>query len=677
MNKNMKKKALVSSILTIALCFSVIAGATFALFTSNSEVNIAVTSGKVNLEAYIDETTLATSSLGVAQDAGKFAVGGTASFDKEADLTLTNIVPGDKATFKINVKNNSTVDIMYKITWTVDNADLNVLVVTSDGAALADLGWTEWKAADAGTNKVLPVEIELPMDVMGDDYEGKEAEVTFAVEAIQANAVVENIETLDQLVAAVEAGADEIKLTDDFTLETPLDITNDVVIDLADNELTGNLVVSEDAELVLKNGDVKSTDPSVSAIQLNGGNATLDNVLISSARHGVRVEGGTLVINGGTYTVDPTSAKTQHAINVGGASEPSKLIINGGTFIGPRGTIADSGAAVNVQSNATAIINGGDFSGGKNTTISGAVDVITINGGTFDQDPSKFVKTNEGYKVTSNNGTWTVSYDLKNIIANANGETVELPVDVKYNTSINTDTSLNLNGNTFEATSSITLGNNADLAMTGGNYEVNGTSGHVDVRPTTAEGSVVIFEDVDFSFNKLSRTNGPSTDRLGSVVEVCATAADAKTVIVFKNCTFDNAKVLLEGLSGKTGEVEATFDGCTFNALTWSAPINVQNYVKGTLIVKNCTFNIEATSSTASAISISSSTDTSIALTAENNTINAIAATPYTYDAAAGEDETYNVKVNGTPANIKFVSISGTTSTANVTGTTATGIAVQ
>ena len=229
---------------------------------------------------------------------------------------------------------------------------------------------------------------------------------------------------------------------------------------------------------------------------------------------------------------------------------------------------------------------------------------------------------------------------------------------------------INLDGNTFEATSTLNLGNNADLTMTGGDYVVNGTYGHVDVRPSTEEGSVVVFEDVDFSYNKLNNTLGPSTNRLGSVVEVCATATDAHTEIVFKNCIFDNAQVLFEGMSGKTGTFEATFDNCTFNALTSSAPIYVQNYVTGTINVKNCTFNLKCTSSTASAISISPSTSTNVTVNAENNTINATAATP-TDSSVTGVDV---IKVNGTPAGIKFISAYAN-STINESDTTKTGIA--
>ena len=47
----MKKKALASSILVIAICLCLIAGSTFALFTDETKFNIAVTSGDVEIQA--------------------------------------------------------------------------------------------------------------------------------------------------------------------------------------------------------------------------------------------------------------------------------------------------------------------------------------------------------------------------------------------------------------------------------------------------------------------------------------------------------------------------------------------------------------------------------------------------------------------------------------------------
>ena len=258
----------------------------------------------------------------------------------------------------------------------------------------------------------------------------------------------------------------------------------------------------------------------------------------------------------------------------------------------------------------------------------------------------------------------------------ANGGIFKVESDLTMSGTIAGDLYLDLGDNGFEGTNTITLSNNADLTMYDGDYVVKSTYGHVDVRPSSTEGSTLLFENVDFSYEKLGKTYGPSTNRLGSVVEVCATVSDAKTVVVFRNCTFNNAQVLFEGLSGTVGVFEATFDGCTFNALTSSSPIEVTNYVKGTLNVINCTFNLECTSSTASAISVSPSSSTSIVINANNNTMNATAATPYTYDESKGETEVDNVKVNGTPANIKFIS-SYDNCTVNESNTTVTGIASE
>ena len=680
----MKKKVLLTSILTIALCLSLIAGSTFALFTSESSVNIAVTAGKVNVDAEIGELTLY--SMGVKQT-GNFENGGTAAYDATNNkLTLTNITPGDKVEFPITVKNNSNVAIAYRLTWDIADVEnmkslKGALVATADGTVIANsqTAWSTDLAADA--TKEIKVAVELPVDA-GNDYQEAAASITFKVEAVQANGTdlygKTVVSSVEGLVAAAADPATEI-----IALAEPLTITGDVTVDLDGKDIEGSLVLEEGAKLELSNGDLINDDENVSAIQINGKNTTvvLDNVNIESARHALRIEGdnANVTINGGVYKAAPTSNKTLHALNVGEDGITCNVVINGGTFIGPKGTIADSGSAVNVKAGSTVTINGGNFSGGKNKTLSSNGTLI-VKGGTFDQNPSAYLAT--GYKAVASNGSYIVVPESTNVAGSAadissaiNGgnKDVLLTDDVTYNTAINKDANINLNGNTFEATNTIELKGNADLTMTGGNYEVNSTYGHIDVRPSTAEGSALTFEDVDFSFNKLGPTYGPSTNRLGSVVEVCATVTDAHTKIIFENCTFNNAQVLFEGMSGKTGTFEAEFINCTFNALTSSAPIYVQNYVNGTIKVTGCTFNLECTSSTASAISVSPSTSTAVTVIADNNTLNATVATP-TDSSVTGVDV---VKVNGTPKDIKLISIGGTTSTATITNTTVSGIAIN
>ena len=434
------------------------------------------------------------------------------------------------------------------------------------------------------------------------------------------------------------------------------------------------------------NGDYSATSPTYcirayNGLKITGGTFT--------SRHGViSIGGGEAVIEEGSYTIECTAAITSNVLYIYGNTVAT---INGGKFISDdTANIGDSGAAVLVDGTAPKVtINEGTFvglngmvSGNANTLLYGG-NYSTVFGYNHYGNLEPYVAT--GYKILQKND---VNYVVANTVgavvsdatelgaALANGENVALTGDVTYGSGISNDATIELNGNTFEATNTLELGNNADLTMTGGDYVVNSTYGHVDVRPTTAEGSEVYYEDVNFAFNKLNKTYGTCTDRLGSVVEVCPTVTDAHVKITFKNCTFDNAKVLFEGMSGKTGTFEAVFEGCTFNALTSSAPIEIVNYIKGTIKVVNCTFNLECTSSSASAISVSSSSSTIVTLTAENNTLNAVAATPYTYDPAKGETEVHNVKVLGTPKNIKLISTYGGPSTIIETGTVKSGIAL-
>ena len=68
-----KIKTLLSSVASIALCSSIAVGGTFALFTSESKANIAITSGKVEVVATVGN--LKTYSMGVEQANGVFENG--------------------------------------------------------------------------------------------------------------------------------------------------------------------------------------------------------------------------------------------------------------------------------------------------------------------------------------------------------------------------------------------------------------------------------------------------------------------------------------------------------------------------------------------------------------------------------------------------------------------------
>ena len=204
----MKNKIILSSILTIALCLSMIAGSTFALFTSESKVDVSVSSATVSVTATPTAPVMG-STLGTAL--------GTATANGNS-LTLENFVPGDYATFTINVVNDSTVAVKYRTVISVsdDNGLVSGLVVTigadvytgtTGNGELASTDWTLINPTEGNTS--VDVKIALPEEA-GNAYQGKTCTITYLVEAVQGNYVqatrVDSAEALVGALAAAQPG---------------------------------------------------------------------------------------------------------------------------------------------------------------------------------------------------------------------------------------------------------------------------------------------------------------------------------------------------------------------------------------------------------------------------------------------------------------------------------------
>ena len=219
-----------------------------------------------------------------------------------------------------------------------------------------------------------------------------------------------------QLEMAASFGG-TVTLSSDVELTAPLNVTADMILNLENGaELKGSINVAEGASLTVNGGAIVNTDDNVSGIVSNG-DLTLNNVKITSARHALRIESGNVVINGGTYKVAPQSVKTLHALNVGDDNTVANVTIKGGTFVGPKGTDADSGSAVNVRSGSSVTIEGGNFSGGKNNTLANAGTLI-VKGGTFDQKPADLYVASGYHAISYNNNYVVVPSDVTAIAAN-------------------------------------------------------------------------------------------------------------------------------------------------------------------------------------------------------------------------------------------------------------------
>lgn len=199
----MNKKVLLTSLMSIAMLASITTGATYALFTAEDKIDVAITSGKVNVTAIAEN--FRTYSNGVLQTNTdgtpnlKFENGGSLVYTTiDNTLAVNNIMPMDKVEFDIKITNNSNVDIKYQtIISLTEGLDLfSGLEITVDGKVFNGITtYTTWKnlATTDAKEIVVPVSIELPEEA-GNEYQGLTTKLSYSVKAVQGNGTVEEID---------------------------------------------------------------------------------------------------------------------------------------------------------------------------------------------------------------------------------------------------------------------------------------------------------------------------------------------------------------------------------------------------------------------------------------------------------------------------------------------------
>lgn len=232
----MKKKILASSVLTIALCLSLIAGGTFALFSVSSETNVAVTSGKVDVVATIKNVQMG-SELGSNVPETSYTMS-----EGENEIAITGMVPGDFITFELHVQNNSNVTVNYRTVLKVmENSGLwEGLTVTVNGENYeGNTRISNWEQLGTGNAPaVVYVKVLLPKTA-SNEYQGKTCSFAYTVEAVQGNASVQDADadTLE-IYNAIDLllFADKVKAGNAYTGKTVV-LMND--IDLTGVSFTG------------------------------------------------------------------------------------------------------------------------------------------------------------------------------------------------------------------------------------------------------------------------------------------------------------------------------------------------------------------------------------------------------------------------------------------------------
>lgn len=231
----MKKKVgiIASSVATIAVCASMVAGSTYALFTSEDKVDISVTAGNVSYVAEVvggeSSSTLGGSALG--------------TFNNENGVvSINDIVPGDVFSFTVNTKNESTVLTKYRTTVAITNQLLaSALKVSFGGVEAQGLVKysTDWQELKVGEH---PAALEVTVEFVNDEtvdqnyLKGETTDIIITVEGVQGNytpaaaeAPAYSVSNGKQL-AGVLAGATEstekttVNIASDLVLDKPLDI---------------------------------------------------------------------------------------------------------------------------------------------------------------------------------------------------------------------------------------------------------------------------------------------------------------------------------------------------------------------------------------------------------------------------------------------------------------------
>ena len=331
--KNAKRSVIITAILAIIMCASLVAGATFALFSSSSSVNIAVTSGNVEVTASVVEIQKSYVDENNETVNGKL-FSGDATFDEEAHtVTLSNVLPKDTVKFKVQVVNGSNVAIKYRMVMSLveDNGLFSSLDITLNGKKFYGYtSGTKYALLEAGQQiAAIPVVISLPE---GATCNNTACKLTYKVEAVQGNASVEDFPEVPENTLAVNTTEDVRLLEKAISGENAV-LDKDVVITKAPDTVESRLSIKEPTTLnlnaMIKTPDymgnnaknfcalIVDADTTVNA-NANGGIDTGKN-----GGYGINVRNGAkLTINGGYYYGGGTAVQVQEG----------ELTINGGIF---------------------------------------------------------------------------------------------------------------------------------------------------------------------------------------------------------------------------------------------------------------------------------------------------------------------------------------------------------
>lgn len=209
-------KAVIASVVVIALCLCAVGGVTYSWFSDSDQAEIDISTAKVDVDLTINTIAPEPGSLG------------TASIDS-GNINISNMAPGDTFSGTYNIDNNSTIRIAYRLYLSIDettynslstdfkqnlsiSADGNSSVPLSDATKIGNnyivvfVDWTKLAAGADRTNR----ELQISMSGNLTDQTTTGLDMAILIEAYQSNADI-----LNGVTGTVSSGNNE------FTVRNP------------------------------------------------------------------------------------------------------------------------------------------------------------------------------------------------------------------------------------------------------------------------------------------------------------------------------------------------------------------------------------------------------------------------------------------------------------------------
>lgn len=449
-SKQTKSRAILLSVLVVILCFAVILGATFALFTAKKEYGIGVNTGKIDVEGKLGLTgAWSEGQSGGAVEAGtatengyQFPQGGEVIVDG-AGIQINNMSLGDKAAFNLVVTNKSTVNMKYSVSLTIEEgSDANLLEslkFTVDGEekrlsgknSIALLDWTTVSADVQAELPALNFEISLPWSAQDYDLTDNSVSLKVVLEAVQANAFTGSIsaagqdhETLaDAMNAAVNSEDGVVSVGGNLTAEWPtleqmqqIAETGKPVTIVGAGKSTTTIVATDDeaiyipANVTVKDVSIEGevamdTTASVSDAIINGNVTIAENAaqtisLMSLAA--LSETEGVVAFDGVTVNGVITAANANLTIN--------KSEINGGISVSG-GTLVLTNTVVENENGSALTIAAGTTVTVTDTSLTATGDHTVVNNGTLTIGAGAYVDAlthGKGALVNNKGGVFTL-----------------------------------------------------------------------------------------------------------------------------------------------------------------------------------------------------------------------------------------------------------------------------